>query len=34
MKILDPWPDLVVTAAAFAFLLLMCKEFLSKNKSE
>jgi len=34
MKILDPWPDLIVTAAAFAFLFLMCKEFLARNKSK
>jgi hypothetical protein len=29
MNTLDPWPDLVVTAAAFAILLLACKEFLT-----
>jgi len=34
MKILDPCPELIVTVAAFAFLLQMCKEFLARNKSE
>jgi len=33
MKILDPWPDLIVTAVAGAFLLLVCKEFLARKKS-
>lgn len=34
MNALDPWPDLIFTAVAFAFLLLECKEFLARNKSK
>lgn len=34
MNALDPWPNLIATAAAFTFLLLVCKEFLARNKSE
>jgi len=34
MNALDPWPDLIFTAVAFVFLLLVCKEFLAGNKSE
>ena len=34
MNTLDPWPDLIVTAAALAFILLVCKEFLARNEHD